>query len=72
VRVEIRSGKEIISTPRFATYGLNTVTQEIQLQFSEHDETELEPSTVMIEIEPERVHGDTVAIYLLDARTGVC
>lgn len=70
VRVEIRSGKEVVSTPRFATYGLNTVTQEIQLQFSEHDETELESSTVMIEIEPERVHGDTVAIYLLDARTG--
>lgn len=70
VRVEIHSGREVVSTPRFATYGLNALTQEIQLQFSEHDETELEPSTIMLEIEPERVRGDTVTISLLDVRTG--
>lgn len=70
VRIEVRSGSQVISALRFADYGLNETTQELQLRFSAGDTTQLEPCLVALEIDPEQAQGERVSAHLLDARTG--
>lgn len=73
IRVEVRAGPETISRLLFADYGLSETTQELQLQFKRGDSSdtvEIEPCSVVMEINDERAQSDRVTVYLFDVRTG--
>ncbi len=70
VRVEVRAGDTVISTPVSATYGFNEATRDVQLKTRPEDEYTLAENTItlMITEEPDAAAAD---IYLLNAETGV-
>jgi hypothetical protein len=70
VRVEIRANKKVVSTPVSASYGFEDATGEVALKASEQDTRRIETNTVALMISDD-VNQKTIAIYLLDATTGV-
>src|SRR5260370_32182013 len=71
VRVEIKAGKEVLSTPIAASYGLSEATYDVQLEFAGEASRELVSNivTLMIIREPSQPTM-LVSIHLLDAVTG--
>jgi len=76
VRVEVRAGihgipgGQTISTPVSASYGFRDATRDVQLKQQEGSEQAIAENTVTLMI-TEEPHVERVAIYLLDATTGV-
>jgi hypothetical protein len=69
VRIELRSNKKCVSKPVSASYGFEDATGEVKLRLAETDNRRIEPNTVTVMIS-EDISEKTVAIYLLDAKTG--
>jgi hypothetical protein len=69
VRLELRIGKETISTPMAATYGFTEITEDIQLAAT-HDPQQIDPDTVTLAILKESAKA-SVSLHLLDATTGL-
>jgi len=71
VRVEIKAGKEVLSTPIAASYGFSEATYDVQLAFAGEASRELVSNTVTLMITQEPSQPTTlVSIHLLDAVTG--
>lgn len=68
VRVEVRDGKRVLSTPVSATYGLDEATGVLRLHVLENGRG-TEPDTVALHIHTEPT-APTVSIHLLDADSG--
>ncbi len=71
VRVEIKAGKDVLSTPIAASYGFSEATYDVQLEFAGEASRDLVSNTVtlMITREPSQP-AILVSIHLLDAVTG--
>lgn len=69
VRVEVRAGGELISTPISAGYGFQEATRDAQLRAAPGNATQIERNTVTLQIAdaPGARHA---TVYLLDAATG--
>jgi hypothetical protein len=70
VRVEIRSGSQVLSTPVSASYGFSDATGDVQLKISQMDPKTTEPNTITLMITKEQNKKINVTIYLFDANTG--
>ncbi len=71
VRVEIKAGKDVLSTPIAASYGFSEATYDVQLAFAGEASRELVPNTVTLLITREPSQPTLlVSIQLLDAVTG--
>jgi PglZ domain len=69
VRVEVRSGGAVISTPVSASYGYVEATGDVQLRITAEDNRQFEPDTITFMVNPppaERV----ASVHLLDPVTG--
>ena len=70
VRIELRANKKCVSVPVSASYGFEDATGEVRLKLAENDNKRIEPNTVTVMVS-EEIAQKTVAVYLLDANTGV-
>jgi hypothetical protein len=69
VRLELRAGKEVLTTPVSASYGLDDATGDVQLKISEKKPGEIEPNTVALRVIQDTAHK-AATLHLLDAATG--
>ena len=69
IRVEVRAGRQILSTPVSASYGFHEETRNITLRTREDIPQEIDPCTITLMLE-DIPNVDTVTMYLLDASTG--
>jgi len=65
VRVELRVGSQIFSTPITATYGFNEVTREVTMRFEPEKPGQLMPNTITLQI-TEVPDADSIKVFLLD------
>lgn len=65
VRVELRAGAQIISTPIAASYGFNEITREVTMKFEPEAQGRLAPNTITLQI-TDIPSVDVVALFLLD------
>ncbi len=71
VRVEIKAGKDVLSTPIAASYGYSEATGDVQLEFAGEASRDVVSNTVTLMITQEPSHPTTlVSIHLLDAVIG--
>lgn len=71
VRVEIKAGNDMLSTPIAASYGFSEATHDVQMAFAAEGSRDLAPNTVTLMITQEPSQPSTmVSICLLDAATG--
>jgi len=71
VRVEIKAGKVVLSTPIAASYGFSEATYDVQLEFAGQASRDLVSNTVTLMITQEPSQPTIlVSIHLLDAVTG--
>lgn len=70
VRVELRQNKDVVSEAMDATYGLDRLTQEIELRPTADDATTIEPNYVTLRV-INKLIGKSVTLVLVDALTGV-
>ena len=71
VRVEIKAGKNVLSTPIAASYGFSEATYDVQLEFAGQASRDLVSNTVTLMITQEPSQPTIlVSIHLLDAVTG--
>ncbi len=70
VRVELRQNRDVVSEAMDATYGLDRLTQEIELRPTADDPAAIEPNYVTLRL-PGKIAGKTVTLVLIDAQTGV-
>jgi hypothetical protein len=71
VRVEIREGKDELSTAIAATYGFSEATHDVQLAFADEASRDLASNTVTLMLTQEPSQPTThVSIHVLDAVTG--
>ena len=72
VRVEIRSGSEVLSTPVSASYGFSEATSDVQLRALENDPRTVEPDTITLMIAKEPPAKKTsVSIHVFDVSNGI-
>ncbi len=69
VRVEIRAGRKVVSTPVSASYGYEDATGEARLKVAGQHPNRIEPNTMTLMV-TEEISQKTVAVVLLDARSG--
>lgn len=65
VRVELRAGAQIISTPIAASYGFNEITREVTMKFEPEAQGILAANTITLQI-TDIPSVDVVALFLLD------
>jgi hypothetical protein len=65
VRIELRAGSQIISTPIAASYGFDEVTREITMTFETETQGQLIPNTVTLQI-TDIPDANKVTVFLLD------
>jgi hypothetical protein len=71
VRVEIKDGKDVLSTPIAASYGFSEATNDVQLEFAGETSQDMVSNTVTLMITQEPSQPiKLVSIHLLDAVTG--
>jgi PglZ domain len=70
VRIELRANKKCVSLAVSASYGFEDATGEVKLKIAEYDNKRIEPNTVTVMLS-EEISQKTVAVYLLDATTGL-
>jgi len=71
VRVEIKAGKDVLSTSIAASYGFSEATYDVQLEFTDQVSRDLVSNTVTLMITQEPSQPTMlVSIHLLDAVTG--
>ena len=70
VRVEVRVGNAVISTPFHADYGLDEVTGEIMLQMAENG-FQVAPNTVVLQLQEAIAGAEAASVHLLDASNGL-
>ena len=69
VRLEIRAGGDVISTPVSASYGFEEATGDVQPRPAADEATTIEANTVTLMLTGETTQK-TVTIALVDAETG--
>ncbi len=70
VRVEVRAGAQVISTPIAATYGFHESTKDVQLRADPEVAGAIEANTVTLQITEVPAEAARVTVHLLDATTG--
>jgi len=65
VRIELRAGSQIISTPIAATYGFNAVTHDVAMKFEVDNPGSLTANTITMQI-TDIPASEVATIYLLD------
>jgi len=71
VRLEVRAGAQVLSTPVAATYGFNDVTKDVQLALHPDTPNALAANTITLMIVAEDAAVTQVSLTLLDAATGI-
>jgi hypothetical protein len=70
VRIEVRAGGQVVSTPVSASYGFEEATSDVQLRMSETESRAIEPNTVTLLIKDDSAPG-AASVHLLEATSGV-
>jgi hypothetical protein len=71
IRVEVRAGNEVCSTPVSSTYGYQEVTGEATMRASESDPTVAEANTVALMLTGKAPNTGIVSVHLFDASSGM-
>lgn len=69
VRIEVRAGGIVVSTPLTADYGLDPQNGEVGMKLSE-DGRSLESNVVVLQLHESAANADTASVHLLDAASG--
>jgi hypothetical protein len=69
VRIEVRAGGEVLSTPVSASYGFEDATGDVQLRTVEGDRS-VDANTVTLLIKEDAPRG-SASVHLIDAVSGV-
>ena len=69
VRVELRSGDQIVSVPVAASYGFREDTRDVALQYNEKAPQQIVPNSITLQV-TEIPNASEVTLHLLDSETG--
>ncbi|MCR4398828.1 MAG: PglZ domain-containing protein [Firmicutes bacterium] len=69
VRLEVRAGKEVLSTPVSASYGFEDATRSVEMRTMSDDAYKVEPNTVTLMLNKVPAQK-TVAVHMTDAASG--
>jgi hypothetical protein len=69
MRIEIRAGREVLSTPVSASYGFQEATGDVQMRMAKEAPARFDPNTVTLMITKE-VSAQKVSVHLIDVGSG--
>ena len=70
VRVEFRVGDQVISQPVSASYGFNSITRDVTLEFDPEVSNQVKENTITLQL-TEKPEAPSIKLFVLDSETGV-